>query len=142
MSWFQRTISLKAKRRGCHVVTEEILRQVPEISSFHIGICHLFLKHTSASLSVNENADPDVPKDMEDSLNRIVPEDAPYRHTDEGSDDMPAHVKSTIVGVSVSVPISNGRLNLGTWQGLYLNEHRNHAHSRQIVVTIQGQQNS
>eukprot|EP00245_Coleochaete_scutata_P017961 TRINITY_DN908_c0_g1_i3.p1 TRINITY_DN908_c0_g1~~TRINITY_DN908_c0_g1_i3.p1 ORF type:complete len:122 (-),score=21.61 TRINITY_DN908_c0_g1_i3:80-445(-) len=112
---------------------------MPELSQFQIGIAHIFLMHTSASLTINENASPDVPLDMEDALNKLVPEGNHYRHLDEGYDDMPAHVKSSLMGCSLTVPVNNGRLALGTWQGVYLNEHRNYGGSRQLLVTVQGQ---
>ncbi|CEG81994.1 Putative RalA-binding protein 1 [Rhizopus microsporus] len=117
MSWFQREIRLNPRRRGCHLVHNEIVNQIPELRSFKVGIANVFLQHTSASLMINENADPDVQKDMEMGLNKIVPESFPYIHTAEGPDDMPGHLKSGIVGVSLNIPITNGRLNLGTWQG-------------------------
>ncbi|KAI8967747.1 hypothetical protein BDF20DRAFT_209589 [Mycotypha africana] len=139
MSWAQREIRLKERRRGCHLIHNEIVGQLPELKSFKVGMANFFLQHTSASLMVNENADPDVQKDMEMGLNRIVPESFPYIHTDEGPDDMPGHLKSGIVGVSLNIPITNGKLNLGTWQGIYLCEHRNHGGSRRVVVTMQGQ---
>ncbi|KJE92985.1 hypothetical protein CAOG_03853 [Capsaspora owczarzaki ATCC 30864] len=117
MSWFQKTVSLKARRRGCHLITSEVLPHVQEaVARIEIGLCHLFLQHSSASISINENADPDVRKDMETVLNRLVPEGDSYVHDAEGPDDMPAHVKSSLFGVSVTVPITNGRLNFGTWQ--------------------------
>ncbi|KAL4432653.1 hypothetical protein ABPG74_004946 [Tetrahymena malaccensis] len=138
--WFQREIQLKQKGRGCHLITDEIKNQIKEIQNFKIGNATLFLKHTSASISLNENFDPDVRLDMEDTMNRIVPEgNKLYRHSSEGKDDMPAHVKSQLIGVSLTIPITDGDFNLGTWQGIYLNEHRDGKHSRTIVVTINGQ---
>ena len=137
-SWVQRVIKLPSRRRGCHLVTDEVIRLVPEISTFEVGIAHFFIQHTSASLTLNENADPDVRVDMETALNRVVPEGVPYTHSDEGPDDMPAHVKATLVGSSVSVPIGSGRLLLGTWQGLWLCEHRAAGGPRSVVVTLQG----
>jgi secondary thiamine-phosphate synthase enzyme len=138
--WIQKSITLKAYSRGFHLVTNEILSLVPEIRDITIGTANLFIQHTSASLSINENADPDVRIDMESHINRIIPENAPYfRHILEGSDDMPAHIKSSLFGVSITVPISNGRFNLGTWQGIYLGEHRDYGGNRKIVVTIQGE---
>ncbi|PHZ10260.1 UPF0047-domain-containing protein [Rhizopus microsporus ATCC 52813] len=125
--------------KGCHLVHNEIVNQIPELRSFKVGMANVFLQHTSASLMINENADPDVQKDMEMGLNKIVPESFPYIHTAEGPDDMPGHLKSGIVGVSLNVPITNGRLNLGTWQGIYLCEHREHGGSRRVVVTLQGE---
>ena len=122
------------------MVTDEIVAQLPELKSLNVGLAHLFIQHTSASLSINENADPDVRADMESHINRMVPENAPYyRHTLEGSDDMPAHIKTALFGVTVSLPINNGKLALGTWQGIYLGEHRDHAGSRRLLVTLQGE---
>lgn len=138
MSWFQKHIVLRPRGRGFHLVTGEVLQQVPEIAQFEVGLAHFFLQHTSASLTINENADPDVPADLETSFNRVAPESAPYRHTVEGPDDMPAHVKCSLLGVGLTVPVSEGRLQLGTWQGLYLCEHRNHATARHLVVTLCG----
>lgn len=139
MSWAQREIRLKERRRGCHLVHKEIVGQLPELKNFKIGMANFFLQHTSASLMINENFDSDVQKDMEMGLNKIVPETFPYVHTAEGPDDMPGHLKSGIVGVSLNIPITNGKLNLGTWQGIYLCEHRNSGGSRRVVVTLQGQ---
>lgn len=120
-------------------MTEEILGQFPELGSVECGLLHLFIKHTSASLTINENADPTVRQDMEAHFNKMVPEGAPYYlHDDEGDDDMPAHIKSSLLGASVLVPVTNGRLNLGIWQGIYLCEHRNHGGPRKIVATLQG----
>ena len=142
MGWFQKTIIIKGKNRGFHLITNQILDQIPEITKFKIGIVHLFIKHTSASLTINENADPTVREDLEQHFNHSVPENAPfYQHTMEGPDDMPAHIKSTTIGNSVTIPISKGKLSLGTWQGLYLCEHRNYLHSRKIIVTINGTRN-
>ncbi|GAQ77819.1 hypothetical protein KFL_000040210 [Klebsormidium nitens] len=138
--WVQKTITLKPRPRGCHVVTGEIRNALgAEMSRFTVGLAHLFIMHTSASLTINENASPDVPLDMADSLDRIVPEGHHYRHLDEGMDDMPAHVKGSLMGFSVTIPITSGRLNMGTWQGIYLNEHRNYGGPRKLCVTIQGQ---
>ncbi|UCG53360.1 MAG: YjbQ family protein [Candidatus Latescibacterota bacterium] len=143
MSWFQKEITLSPKRRGFHLVTTEIEAKIPEIGRFEIGLAHIFIQHTSASLTLNENADPTVRTDMESHFNQMVPENAPYFiHTMEGSDDMPAHLKSAILGSSVVVPITRGRLNLGTWQGVYLCEHRNRARGRRLVVTITGENKS
>jgi secondary thiamine-phosphate synthase enzyme len=137
---FQKEISVVAHKRGFHLITREILTSVPEIAKIKAGILHVFIKHTSASLTINENADPDVQHDLETHLNVMVPENQSYYiHTDEGSDDMPAHIKSSILGSSVNVPISNGRLNLGTWQGIYLCEHRTYCKPRKIVVTLYGE---
>ncbi len=139
MAWIQKQIRLPALRRGFHIITREVLSEVPELSQVDVGLMHVFIMHTSASLSINENADPDVPRDLEMAFNSIAPESLPYVHTCEGPDDMPAHVKASMIGNSLSIPISGGRLCLGTWQGLYLCEHRNHASGRQLVVTIQGE---
>lgn len=138
--WLQREIVLAPKPRGFHLITREILRQIPELETFTIGLVHIFLCHTSASLTINENASPDVLRDFESHFNVMVPENARYyRHTDEGPDDMPAHLKASILGSSVTLPLTRGRLNLGTWQGIYLCEHRNDGGSRRLVITIQGQ---
>lgn len=139
MSWHQRQITLPEFSRGFHLVTREIAQALPEIGEIRAGILHVFIQHTSASLTINENADPDVPRDLESSFNAIAPEDFPYRHTCEGPDDMPAHVKASILGASVSVPVADGRLCLGAWQGIYLCEHRNHASGRRLVLTLQGE---
>lgn len=139
MAWIQKQIRLPAFRRGFHIVTQEVLSEVPELSTIKVGLMHVFIMHTSASLSINENADPDVPVDLEMSFNKIAPESFPYVHTCEGPDDMPAHVKASLIGNSLTIPISEGRLCLGTWQGIYLCEHRNHGGSRRLVVTIQGE---
>ncbi|KAJ6261464.1 hypothetical protein Dda_4134 [Drechslerella dactyloides] len=143
MSWFQKTFSLKAQSRGSYLVTDEIVASLPEIAEYKIGLLNLFIQHTSCALSLNENWDSDVRLDMTDALNRIVIEDKKhqgiYRHDAEGSDDMPAHVKSSLIGASVTIPISGGTLNLGTWQGIYYMEFRNSKHRRNIVATIQGE---
>eukprot|EP00250_Pteridium_aquilinum_P010240 c19236_g1_i1 orf=98-751(+) len=136
--WSQKVIELEPYRRGCHIITDKIYRAVPEIKAFEVGLANLFVMHTSASLTINENASPDVPLDMEDSLNKIVPEGNHYRHLDEGYDDMPAHVKSSMMGCSLTIPIKGGRFCLGIWQGIWLNEHRNYGGSRRICITIQG----
>ncbi len=140
MNWHQTEVRLPAASRGFHLVTELVEEAVPELSEIRIGLMHIFIQHTSASLSINENADPDVPIDLESSMNAIAPEDFPYRHTCEGPDDMPAHVKASLLGSSLSIPIRDGRLALGTWQGIYLCEHRDHASGRQLIVTLQGTQ--
>lgn len=137
--WIQKQISLRARSRGCHLVTQEVLEGIPELSQVEVGLLHVFIMHTSASLTLNENADPDVRVDLEASLNAIAPEDFPYVHTMEGPDDMPAHVKASLMGASVSIPVANGRLRTGTWQGIYLCEHRNHGGSRKVVLTLQGE---
>ena len=140
MAWYQRKISLSAKRRGFHLVTSEVIGEIPEISQIKVGMLHLLLQHTSASLTLNENADPSVRRDFESHFNRFVPEKAPYYiHTYEGDDDMPAHLKSSCIGVDLHIPIGSGHLQLGTWQGIYLGEHRDYASSRSIVATIQGE---
>jgi secondary thiamine-phosphate synthase enzyme len=139
MPWIQRRIELKDRPRGFHIVTREILQALPEIREIRVGLLHLFLQHTSASLSINENADSDVPLDMESSFNAIAPEDFPYRHTCEGPDDMPAHVKSSMIGCELTIPITNGQPQLGTWQGIYLCEHRNHIGRRKIIATLWGE---
>ena len=139
MSFYQKEMTLTAKSRGFHLVTQEILEQLPELGDFSVGLAHIFIQHTSASLSLNENADPSVRQDMESYFNRAVPENAPYfTHIYEGADDMPAHIKAAMLGSSVTIPVTNGRFNLGIWQGIYLCEHRNHARGRRLVITIQG----
>lgn len=137
--WFQKTITLPGMPRGCHLITRRIYDALPELGQFEIGLAHIFILHTSASLTINENASPDVLLDLNDSLDRIVPEGGMYRHDDEGSDDMPAHVKSSLMGSSLTLPVSRGAFALGTWQGVYLNEHRNRGGPRSVMVTIQGQ---
>jgi secondary thiamine-phosphate synthase enzyme len=136
--WIQKKILLPEFSRGCHLVTQTILRELPEMKEIRVGMLHLFLQHTSASLAINENADPDVRIDMETALNRVVPETQRFVHIVEGPDDMPAHVKSALLGVSLSVPVTNGQLAFGTWQGVYLCEHRNHGGRRSLIVTLQG----
>ncbi|WP_283743342.1 secondary thiamine-phosphate synthase enzyme YjbQ [Sideroxydans sp. CL21] len=138
--WLQREIHLKPKPRGFHLVTDEVLRELPELGNVRIGLMNVFILHTSASLTINENADPTVRQDFESYFNRAVPEDEHYyRHQDEGTDDLPAHIKSSLLGSSLNIPVSDGRLKLGTWQGIYLCEHRNHGGSRRIIVTVQGE---
>lgn len=138
--WIQKEIGLPAKGRGFHLVTREILGQVPEIRDFAVGLATFFIQHTSASLSLNENADPTVRGDLESWFSRSVAENEPYySHNYEGSDDMPAHIKAILLGSSLTIPITDGRLNLGTWQGIYLNEHRNRARGRRLIVTLFGQ---
>jgi len=139
MPWIQRQITLSPQRRGFHLITRPILEALPELAEIRTGLLHVFIMHTSASLTINENADPDVPIDLESSFSAIAPEDFPYRHTCEGPDDMPAHVKASMLGSSVTVPVGNGRLVLGTWQGIYLCEHRNHAGGRRLTLTLQGE---
>jgi len=135
----QKQFRLPPFNRGFHLITHEIETQIPEISSINTGLAHVFIMHTSASLTINENADPTVRADFESHFNKMIPENAPYYlHNYEGSDDMPAHLKASVLGASVSVPIKNGKLHLGTWQGVYLCEHRSHASGRNITVTIIG----
>lgn len=138
MIWQQRSVTLGARTRGFHLITREVVEGLPELKTIRVGLLHVFIQHTSASVSINENADPDVPRDLERSFNALAPEDFPYIHTCEGPDDMPAHVKASLLGSSVTVPITDGRLCLGTWQGIYLCEHRNHAGPRRLVLTVQG----
>lgn len=138
--WQQTEFRLPPKSRGFHLVTREVLEQIPDINSIGCGLLHLFIQHTSASLTINENADPTVRQDLESHFNEFVPEGASYyRHDYEGDDDMPAHIKSCILGTSLTIPITRGQLNLGTWQGIYLCEHRNHGGGRTLVATIQGE---
>lgn len=138
--WQQHNISITPKRRGFHLITGEIEQQLPTINEFSVGLLHLFIQHTSASLTLNENADPTVRIDMESHFNKFVPERAAYyQHTYEGDDDMPAHIKASLLGSSVTIPISNGRLALGTWQGIVLGEHRDHGGTRSVIATIQGE---
>ena len=139
MGWHQKKLLLPTFRRGFHLITPQVLRAVPELVSTRIGLLHLFIQHTSASLSINENADPDVPVDLESAFNAIVPEAFPFVHTCEGPDDMPAHVKSALLGSSLTIPITDGRLALGTWQGIYLCEHRNHGGQRSLILTLHGE---
>lgn len=139
MPWVRQRCRLPAFRRGCHIITRQVVEAIPELAQMQIGWLHVFIQHTSASLSINENADPDVPRDLESALNAIAPEDFPYRHTCEGPDDMPAHVKSSLLGSSLMIPVEHGRLLLGTWQGIYLCEHRDHGGSRSLILTLQGE---
>ena len=137
--WIQKTITLSPKSRGFHIITHDVLENIPELKDFKAGILQLFIKHTSASLTINENADPTVLTDFESHFNMLAPENQSYyQHTFEGSDDMPAHLKASLLGSSVSIPITDGKLNLGTWQGIYLCEHRNRGPDRKLIVTIQG----
>ena len=138
MFWSQKTIRIGPYPRGFHLITREVISAVPELQDVRIGILQVFLQHTSASLTINENADPDVRTDMETALNRLVPENQPFVHTIEGPDDMPAHIKSSLLGASLMIPVSAGALALGTWQGIYLCEHRNDATPRTLVLTLQG----
>ena len=139
MNYFQKEIKLKSFNRGYHLITTEILNSIPEIKEINIGMLHVFIKHTSASLTINENADPTVRMDFESHINKMVPENQPYyKHTYEGADDMPAHIKASLMGASVQIPITKGKLNLGIWQGVYLCEHRNFATGRDLVITAFG----
>jgi secondary thiamine-phosphate synthase enzyme len=139
MFWHQASIQLRRRPRGFHLVTPEILTALPELRRLEVGFLSLFLQHTSASLAINENADPDVRADLERWANQAVPEQAPYfEHTVEGPDDMPGHVKSAIFGVSLVIPVGAGELRLGTWQGIYLGEHRDHGGARTVVATLWG----
>ncbi len=140
MVWVQKQIALTPRSRGFHLVTDELLRALPDLARIKVGVAHFFVQHTSASLCINENADPSVRSDLETSFNALVPEGGSrYDHTAEGADDMPAHIKAALIGTSVSVPITNGRLNLGTWQGIYLCEHRDRGGARRVVATIAGE---
>lgn len=139
MKIYQQAIQLKEYKRGFHLITSEITLALPEISDITVGMCQVFIQHTSASLTINENADPTVRMDFEMYFNKLVPENDPnYRHDYEGADDMPAHLKAAILGSSVTIPIRNGRLALGTWQGIYLCEHRDNATQRNLVITAWG----
>ena len=137
--WAQQQINLPAFSRGFHIITSYVIDSVPEIKNQSIGMLHLFIKHTSASIAINEGADPDVRVDFETHFNKLVPENSPdFIHNAEGPDDMPAHIKSAILGSSLSIPITDGKINLGTWQDIYLCEHRNHASGRKLIITIEG----
>jgi secondary thiamine-phosphate synthase enzyme len=139
MIWVQKEVQLDARPRGFHLVTRDVERAVPELRDIRAGIAHVFIKHTSASLTLNENASPDVRRDFESWFDSAVPEDAPYwTHTLEGADDMPAHIKASLLGPSLSLPVSDGRLALGTWQGVYLCEHRDHGGARSLLATLHG----
>ena len=139
MNCIQKEIIISKKKRGFHSITDEVISQFPDLENIQNGICQIFIKHTSASLTINEDADPTVLLDFESHFNEMVPENqAYYKHTYEGSDDMPAHLKSSLLGSSIHIPLTCGKLNLGTWQGVYLCEHRNHAGPRSLVVTIWG----
>ncbi|WP_370293887.1 secondary thiamine-phosphate synthase enzyme YjbQ [Thalassolituus sp.] len=138
--WTQKTLQLKSRSRGFHLITHDIEQAIPELRRVSVGLLHVFIQHTSASLTINENADPTVRTDFESVFNRLVPENQPfYQHTLEGSDDLPAHIKSSILGPSLTIPVTDGELNLGTWQGIYLCEHRNYGGSRRVVLTLQGE---
>jgi secondary thiamine-phosphate synthase enzyme len=138
--WQQRTVSLRPRSRGFHLVTEELLAALPELARYRVGLLQLWLQHTSASLTVNENADPAVRRDFERFFNRLVPQgEGGYEHDDEGPDDLPAHFKASLLGCQLQLPIQNGRLALGTWQGIYLGEHRDHGGARRVLATLQGE---
>ncbi|WP_426415163.1 secondary thiamine-phosphate synthase enzyme YjbQ [Aestuariirhabdus sp. LZHN29] len=138
--WLQREISLRPRARGFHLITSEFVAQIPELESIEVGLMHLLLQHTSASITLNENADPSVRADFESHFNRAIPEDEPwYQHRDEGPDDLPAHIKSSVLGASLTLPVGQGRLRLGTWQGIYLCEHRDYGGARRLVVTLHGE---
>ncbi len=139
MSWHQNRIELTPRARGLHLITTEVLAAIPQMKSMKIGLLHLFIQHTSASLTINENADPDVPEDLESVLSVIAPENFSYRHTCEGPDDMPAHVKGSLMGCELTIPVCNGQLSLGTWQGIFLCEHRNRGGRRRLIVTLTGE---
>jgi secondary thiamine-phosphate synthase enzyme len=137
--WTQKSLRLKARLRGFHLVSREVLSELSELKTLRVGMLNVFIQHTSASISIGENADSTVRDDLESHFNRYVPEDAPYyKHDYEGSDDMPAHIKNCIIGSSLTIPVTDGELNLGTWQGIYLCEHRNHGGSRTLILTLNG----
>ncbi|MCE5303923.1 MAG: secondary thiamine-phosphate synthase enzyme YjbQ [Planctomycetaceae bacterium] len=139
MTWLQREIPLPPLPRGIHSITQRVVETIPELSTIRVGLLHVFLQHTSASLTINENADPDVLVDLDRALDVLAPEDFGYQHTIEGRDDMPGHVKSSLLGCSLTIPIRDGRLCLGTWQGICLCEHRRRSSGRRLVVTMQGE---
>ena len=136
--WFQREITLRPRPRGFHLVTREVVEAVPELREVRVGLAHLFIRHTSAALTLNENASPDVRRDFETWFSRAVPEDLAWEHALEGPDDMPAHIKASLLGPSLTLPIADGHLALGTWQGVYLCEHRDHGGPRRLLLTVQG----
>lgn len=139
MYFFQKEIQLEPYNRGYHIITESIIEAMPELKQINVGQLQVFIKHTSASLTINENADPTVRMDFETHINKMIPENAPYyKHNYEGADDMPAHIKAAMLGCSVQIPVTNGKLNLGTWQGIYLGEHRNFGGSRKLILTLLG----
>ncbi len=138
MAWYQEHLELSPARRVYHLITSKVIDAIPEISRIRIGQLTVFIQHTSASLTINENADPDVQVDMESLINKIVPDEFPYVHTLEGPDDMPAHMKASLMGASVTIPVQSGKLALGTWQGIYLCEHRNRGGSRRLILTLHG----
>ncbi|KAK9462678.1 uncharacterized protein V1516DRAFT_620075 [Lipomyces oligophaga] len=139
MSWSQKTFALTPRTRGCYLVTDEVVQSLPELKEYKVGLLNLFMQHTSAGLTLNENWDSDVRLDMTDALEKIAPEKAMYRHDAEGSDDMPAHIRSSLIGVAITIPIKDGRLATGTWQGVWYCEFRRSRHSRKVVATIQGE---
>jgi secondary thiamine-phosphate synthase enzyme len=140
MQFFQKTFRLKSVKRGFHLITKDIKTEMPEISTLKMGMLNVFLHHTTASLAINENTDPTVREDFESHMNVMIPENAPYyKHQSDEPDNMPGHIKSTVIGVTLTIPVTNGKLNLGTWQGVYLCEHRNRAMSRKITLTLMGQ---
>jgi secondary thiamine-phosphate synthase enzyme len=141
MTWIQKNVTLRPRARGFHLITDEVLHGIPEIRPVTVGLLHVFIQHTSASLTINENADRDVRRDLESVFATIAPEDFPYEHTLEGPDDMPAHVKASILGSSVTIPVRNGQVLLGTWQGIYLCEHRDSGGPRSLVLTLHGDTN-
>lgn len=138
MIWLQRELRLPRLARGLHLITRQVEAALPELSGVEVGLLNVFIQHTSASLTINENADPDVPADLETSLDRLAPEDLPYRHTCEGSDDMPAHIKTALTDSFLTIPVRQGKLALGTWQGIFLCEHRDRASARTLILTLQG----
>ena len=140
MIWIQRKIRLRERPRGFHLITNEVLAKLPELERLEVGFLHLFLQHTSASLTINENASPEVREDLERHLNELVPEDVPYyQHTIEGADDMPAHIKASLLGTGLQLPVGQGKLLLGTWQGVYLGEHRDQGGERSLIITLWGE---
>ncbi|MFK7766788.1 MAG: secondary thiamine-phosphate synthase enzyme YjbQ [Mariniblastus sp.] len=138
--WLQTTVTLRPRSRGFHLITREVVEAIPEVAELEAGLLQVFIQHTSAGLTINENADPDVRVDMETAANQLCPESSPFIHTCEGPDDMPAHVKASLFGSSVTIPIANGQLALGTWQGIYLCEHRDNGGGRRLVLTAHGKQ--
>jgi secondary thiamine-phosphate synthase enzyme len=138
--WIQREVTLRPRPRGFHLITRDVLSALPELERLRVGLLHVFIRHTSASLTLNENASPDVREDFETYFNAVVPEDAPYwTHTIEGPDDMPAHIKASLMGPSLTLPVSGGRLAVGTWQGIYLCEHRDDGGARSLILTLLGE---
>jgi secondary thiamine-phosphate synthase enzyme len=141
MQFTQKKITLSARERGFHIITDDILQEIPKIGQIKMGLAHIFIQHTSASLTINENADPSVRRDFATHFKRMVPEDLSlYEHTQEGADDMTSHIKSSLLGPSVSIPITNGKFNFGTWQGIFLCEHRNNGGRRKLVITLFGKE--